>query len=193
LLPADTNLDRLQAQLPVLETIFFDGHSYNLSFKYKAGDAKPLLEATFTETARPMGQLNIEGKFIKYLAAEANSLLAVFESPEKTISIPAGDYYLQNIFLDGGSAGLFQPKVSTSIQTKEININEGKISDLKIGGPLNHSVKISRTGNICKLDYELLDAGGISYESISGRQDVAPTMAVYKGDKKIGGGSFVFG
>jgi hypothetical protein len=182
-----------QTQLPVPKTIFFDGHSYNLSFEYKSGEGKPLLEVTFAEITLPMGQLNIEGKFIKYLTFESDSLLAVFDSPEKTISIPSGNYHPHNIFLDGGSAGLFQPRVRTSIWIKEININEGKISELNIGGPLNHSVKISRTGKLCKLDYELIDTGGISYESVSGRRDNAPKFAVYKGDKRVGSGSFEYG
>jgi len=184
---ADFDLVRTTAQLFVSETIFLDGHCYNLSFEYKEGDSGPLLEATFTETERPMGRLNIEGKLIKYLAAEADSLTAVFESPEKTISIPAGNYHIRRLFLDGGQAGLFQARTITSL-----NIKEGEISELKAGAPLNHSVNLSRTGNVFKLNYELLDAGGESYNSLR-RPDLPPILTIYKGDKKIGGGRFEYG
>ena len=187
---ADFDLMTTTAQLSFPETIFLDGRSYNLSFEYKGGDSKPLLEVTFTETTRPMGQLNIEGKFIKYLAAAGDSLssLAVFDSPEKTISIPVGNYHIRKIFLDGGAAGLFQAQTITSL-----NIKEGEITELKAGAPLNHSVNLSRTGNIFKLNYELLDTGGISYAALRIRPDVPPTVTVYKGNKIIASGKFEYG
>ena len=104
LIPVEANIGLGYKQLssPVPETVFFDGHNYNISFEFQHRETTPLLQANFVETDSSMGELLLEGKFIKRLVLEAGSSLVLFDSPEAIVSIPAGNYHWRNIFLDVG-------------------------------------------------------------------------------------------
>ena len=60
--------------------------------------------------------------------------------------------------------------------------------------PLNHTVKIIRTGSVLKLDYELIGTDGKKYDLWDIHDRSKPTFSVYKKDNvKVGGGTFEFG
>lgn len=64
---------------------------------------------------------------------------------------------------------------------------------LKAAAPLNHTVKISRTGRVLKLDYELVGTDGKKYRLWDISDRAKPTFAVYQDGVKVGGGTFEFG
>lgn len=72
-------------------------------------------------------------------------------------------------------------------------VNPEKANELKAAAPLNHSVKVSRTGRVLKLDYKLIGSDGKTYSlwDISDRSK--PTFSIYHNDMKVGGGTFEFG
>jgi len=194
LIPVEANMslgyEQLSSSIP--ETVFFDGRNYNISFEFQPGETAPLLQVNFLETESPMGELLLEGKFIKRLVLEVGTSLVLLDSPETNVSIPAGNYHWRNIFLDGGEAGLF--KVNRyARKADEISVSEGQSATLKIGGPLHNSVEVQRMGNVLTLKYKLVGVDGCSYESLRGRGDSAPTFAVYKKGNEIFSGKFEYG
>jgi len=63
----------------------------------------------------------------------------------------------------------------------------------KAAAPLNHTVKITRTGSALKLDYELVGTDGKTYSLWKIRDRSKPTFSVYRDNVKVGGGTFEFG
>jgi hypothetical protein len=59
--------------------------------------------------------------------------------------------------------------------------------------PLNHTVKITRTGSVLKLDYGLVGADGKTYSLWEICDRPKPTFSIYHDGVKVGGGSFEFG
>lgn len=188
-LDKDAEVGRNQHSLPLAETVFFNGHNYDLSFELKAGQMKPSLQATFTESEVPMSRLSLEGKFIKRLSLRAGSALVLLDPPEAIESIPAGEYECEQIFLDGGELGLFSITYAPAVSVAVI---ENETATLKVGGPLSSSVDVKRMGNTLQLNYKLLDVGGHSYTS-GQRADKPPTFTICKGSKEIASGSFEYG
>lgn len=63
----------------------------------------------------------------------------------------------------------------------------------KAAAPMNHTVKITRTGSVLKLDYQLIGTDGKIYDLWEIRDQSKPTFAIYKDNVKIDGGTFEFG
>jgi hypothetical protein len=183
------NLPRLQ----VPKSLFFDSHNYDVSFEFQPGTNKPTLQFRLKESKKPMGKLNIDGKHIALLALESGSSTVVLHHPEKRVLIPAADYLCTDIYLHGGDTGLFQPERISQTESELISIPKDGSATFKAGGPLKSTVEVKRAGSILTLDYKLVGADERSYEHVYGRSDKPPTLAIYKGDKKIASGEFEFG
>jgi hypothetical protein len=181
-----------QLSLPVPETVFFDGRNYGVSFEFKPGETDPSLQVRFVEADCPMGQLKLEGKFVKRLVFEADSALVLLDSPEGVVPVPAGKYRFGDILLDGGEAGLFKMD-RYARQADALSVIEGETAALKVGGPLNNSVGVTRQGNVLTLQYKLSGIDGYSYESMRGRATDAPTFVVYNNGKEVASGKFEYG
>jgi len=63
----------------------------------------------------------------------------------------------------------------------------------KAAAPLNHTVRITRTGSVLKLDYELVGTDGKTYSLWKIRDQSKPTFSIYQDDVKVGDGTFEFG
>ena len=72
-------------------------------------------------------------------------------------------------------------------------MNPNTTAKYKAAAPLNHTVKIIRTGSILKLDYELIGTDGKKYSLWDIHDRSRPAFTVYKNNVKIGGGTFEFG
>ena len=192
--PSDDSLSGLAQAYPlnVPERVSFDGHSYDLSFEFQQAKTEPVLQVTFAERQRPMGRLNIQGKSIKRLVLEAGPSLIVLDKPEGNVSVPAGNYRGRDIILDGRAAGSFRAR-SFPARKNDISVVEGESTPLKIGGPLNHTVEVRRTGNVLRLDYKLVGVGDLDYQPLGGRLAKPPAFAIYRGAKRIASGQFEYG
>lgn len=73
------------------------------------------------------------------------------------------------------------------------NMDADTTAQYKAAAPLNHTVKITRTGGILKLDYELIGTDGKKYDLWKIRDRSKPTFEVYQNNDKVGGGTFEFG
>ena len=83
--------------------------------------------------------------------------------------------------------------VSCDSWGKRQGVNPEKAEALKAAAPLNHSVRISRTGRVLKLDYKLIGSDGKTYSLWDISERGKPTFSIYHNDVKVGGGTFEFG
>lgn len=89
------------------------------------------------------------------------------------------------------SALFFTPKSHGARRSSTMDPNT--TAKYKAAAPLNHTVKITRTGSTLKLDYELIGADGKKYSLWDIHDRSRPTFSVYKNNRKVGGGTFEFG
>jgi hypothetical protein len=188
----DTSTTISRVSLPAHDMLTLDGHNYDVSFKLQSGKKAPSLSASFAEADRKMGRLKLEGKFIKRLVLTSDSSLVLLDSPGETVSLPTGEYVWKNLFLDSGKDDIFIADISRK-KPESFLVTEDTPATLKIGGPLNNTVKVNRTGNTLNLSYALKGAGGHKYNSMSGRSDKAPTFTVKKDGKEVASGKFEYG
>ena len=72
-------------------------------------------------------------------------------------------------------------------------MDKEKAAQYMAAAPLNHTVRIERSGSYLKLNYELIGTDGKKYDLWQINDRSKPTFAIYKGDDKVGGGTFEFG
>jgi len=183
------NSDRLY----VPREFFLDGHAYDLAFDFGSQRKKSELIASFTEARPPMGEVRLDGRFVKRLSLRESekkgSPLVILDLPDKNVFIPTRTYRIQRIFLDGGEKqGLFWADGN-----EEISVAKGELFVLKMGGPLNHSVKARRYERNLSLDYTLVGIGSERYIQLKADRKNPPTFAIYHGDNTIVSGSFKYG
>jgi hypothetical protein len=63
----------------------------------------------------------------------------------------------------------------------------------KAAAPLNHTARITRTGSVLRLDYELVGTDGKKYDLWKIHDQSKPTFSIYQDNVKIDGGAFEFG
>lgn len=178
-------------RLNVPERLFLDGHHYELAFGFEPGIDGPRLIASFTETQPPMAQLTIGGNNIQRLTLFSDrweNPTIILDSPEGDISAPAGEYNRQRVILDrGGKDGLLRAELY-----EKISLDADKPKTLKIGGPLNNTVKAGRKGSSLQLNYLLIGVGGEQYTWLK-NPATPPTFTIFNGNKKIVSDSFKYG
>ncbi len=203
-----TATNRIDSQR-MLETLFLHDRCYGIEFEFKPGDDnKPRLWCTLTEKDVPLEKLKLDGKGICQLVLDGNvrlknpegetiagvQILVLPKLSDEVLSIPAGEFRCKQLALKPGDQ---RPPVTPQ---NLHNINVSVIADaenvLKVGAPLNHQVKIERTGKVLEFSYELVGAGGETYDirAMTGYGgDNNPTVTIYKGDMKLASGQFEYG
>ncbi len=89
------------------------------------------------------------------------------------------------------SALIFTPKAHGA--NRRSGMDADTTARYKAASPLNHTVKIVRTGSVLKLDYKLIGTDGKKYDLWDIDDRSKPTFSVYKDNVKVGGGTFEFG
>jgi hypothetical protein len=134
------------------------------------------------EQQTAQGQLKIEGSSIEKLVLVGGQS-KTFNNPDEIITLPAGKYRLEAIYLKGG--------YQCNYINKSIIIPEDKQTVLKIGAPLKQTIIVKRQGRELRLNYQLAGIGGEVYSDPN--RTIKPSFTVYKGDKIITSGSFQYG
>ncbi|MHC4693088.1 MAG: hypothetical protein ACYS67_10135 [Planctomycetota bacterium] len=130
------------------------------------------------------GELKLEGKHIQQIIfVDRERKREKYNNPGESIKLPAGEYQLLEVHLEGGY-------VSNSF-SRWTTVDKDKPNVLKVGAPLKQSVRVQRRRNLLVLDYELFGVGGHKY--VQARRGTPPQFAIYRGDKKIASGKFEFG
>ncbi len=89
-------------------------------------------------------------------------------------------------------ASFFLPS-SVILGQRSKGMDANRTAMVKEASPLNHTVKIQRTGSVLKLDYELVGTDGKVYDLWEINDQSKPEFSIYRGDVKVGGGQFEFG
>ena len=143
------------------------------------------------------GKLILEGKHIEKLILSGPQGRQVLTRPAATVSLPLGQYVIEQIELEGGyttypNLGPYADRLTANLFT----LVAGKPYRSNIGAPLNPSVTVKRAGRLLTLDYQLLDGDGRKYRRsgpLVTDESLKPKFAVYQGDRLVGSGSFEYG
>jgi hypothetical protein len=128
-------------------------------------------------------ELIIEGKSVeKLVLLDPHGLTKEITAPRASVFLPPGRYVLQQIEFQGGFPLYPNEVLLLTPQTP---------TRLNIGKSLKPTVTAKRKGNVLKLDYRLLDAGGRNCANVY--QCYPPRFDVYLGDEKIVSDKFEFG
>lgn len=195
--------------LRLLETLYLYDHCYAVNFEFKAGDDnKPQLSCKLTEKEVPLGKLKLDGKGISQLVfdgavrlqtpdgnvAGAVQTLVLPRLSDEVLTVPVGEFRCKQLALKPqGNMPTVNPQNVHEIQ---IPVEADTENVLKVGAPLNHTVKVERSGRVLKFDYQLIGAGGETYDfrAIAGyASDNKPKVSIYKGDMQLATGEFEFG
>jgi len=134
-----------------------------------------------------MGELKLEGKHIQQLVLQSrDGKRESFDKPGESITLPAGEYRLREVHLEGGYVSRVQ-----IVPDDWVTADKDKPAVLKVGAPLKQTVKVQRQRNLLVLNYELLGVGGESYTHRD--RSKRPQFTVYKGTKKITTRKFEYG
>ena len=137
-------------------------------------------------------ELRIEGQHIKSLRLlDQNGLLKDISQPSDVQHLPPGRYTVERVELDEGyefDANYYDPG-------EHFELTPDRPHVLKVGGPLQPTVVVSRQGKCLELNYELRDAEGRSYRQSSDKMDWSspPQFAIYRDGQEIASGSFAYG
>ncbi len=150
--------------------------------------AMPVFAQAETDKETDRGRLKIVGKGIEHLVLVGKDRRRhEFGTPDDILSLPPGWYHTEQVRLKGG----FSCNTYSGASTDSFKIDPNSTTELKMGAPLTQTITVNRKGKILQLGYELRGIGGEEYTP--NNRSNPPEFAVYKGDKKVGGGKFEYG
>jgi hypothetical protein len=189
--------------------LVLNGQAYALGFKFAENKSADTLLASLQEIHPPLGQLEIEGKFISSLTLKGDqgfrrmkpsdstpirAYLAIFAHPPAELQLPEADYHVQNIELGaaGSSSTITGCQWDSVLLNTHLAIRPNQRNTLRIGGPLINSVTVEQMGDALRLNYKLLGQGGETYQPSPDRKN-APRFTIYKGNRLLDSGAFEYG
>ncbi len=150
--------------------------------------AMPVFARVQADKKIDQGRLKIVGKAIEHLVlVDKDRKRHEFDTPDDILSLPPGRYHTEQVRLKGG----FSCNTYSRTSTNSFKIDPNSTTELKIGAPLTQTITVARKGKILQLGYGLHGIGKEKYTP--NNRSNPPKFAVYKGDKKVGGGKFEFG
>ena len=171
---------------PVPRVLFLDGHTYLLDFTFKPAESEVVLETVLTEVQLPLGELKIEADGCRSLDLRDDRLTALLGNPSGVLSVPAGNYRVDNCVLR--SQGM---PLRFAGSDRVVSVQPGQTTSLRIGLPLSNTIMAARDRNVLRLTYQLTGAGGETYHYGGLKQ--LPSFRIYQGPLRIFEGSFGFG
>ena len=186
--------DRNLAAVPLSRKIFVDGHAYQMDWSGEPGKGmvSPLLQ--FTEQSVALGELNITGQFIGRLVLKGGSYLVVLDQPAGMVKVPTGSYNQVDFLLErNGAVAYLLNSGLAQLDRQKISVNDKTSAALNVGGPLTNSITANRHGQDLVMNYQLVGAGGETYQMAALDRSKPPKFAVYSGEKKIASGEFEYG
>jgi len=173
--------------------LFFGEEAYRLDYAYLEQDGKPRYRIDIKAQRAELGELKLAGRFIKRLVLTGAKFAAVLDQPEAVVKVPVGTYRQCQVQLAQGGTEAFREssRYGASPEDKGTTVTATKPAVLTVGGPLTNSVTVNRSGRSLNLGYELLGAGGETYQLLGAR--LRPEFAAYRAGKKVASGKFEFG
>jgi hypothetical protein len=185
--PGKANWNIKLGYLP--ETLFLNGHAFNLGFAFKPGETGPVVEAVFTETNLPLGTLSMAARGCSYVCLSNEWITAVLDANTGTSELPAGAYRITGCLLEESPGLPYQPGFIGCDRT--VVVEAGQTASLAIGLPLRNTVQLTRERNLLRLTYQLVGQVGEQYAHYGSK--ARPRFAVWKGPVRIGTGTLPLG
>ena len=175
---------------------FFGGQAFALECTYIQQDNHPKYRIDLKPQPAELGELKLTGQFISRLVLTrdgAKPLTAVLDKPGSVEKIPAGTYREYRARLQQGQTEACRTpdRYGLAPSMKPLVVSGRGPSLLELGGPLTNVVAVNRRGKSLVLNYQLVGAGGETYELPGPRQP--PEFAVYQAQHKVASGAFEFG
>jgi hypothetical protein len=132
--------------------------------------------------------LEIEGKSIETLIVEdRNGSQHAFQRPGRPVPLPAGEYRLRQVQLQGG----YHWQLLPDAEEPWFHIGAGATHKVAAGAPLRPHAAASPGAGYLALDADLRDAAGRKFGGA--RQGAPPRFVVTKNGREVGSGSFEYG
>ncbi len=134
------------------------------------------------------GELRIEGESIERLVlVDANGNNKEFDRPGAVVTLPEGEYRLQEVALAGG----YRCWPHQVPETSPVTVSRDRPATLKVGAPLSQRVRPQRRGAVLALNFELAGGAGELYSPPNSAGK--PHVIVYRHDKQILSADFEYG
>lgn len=169
--------------------LFVQNTGYELGMEHAERDGKLEHRILFKEQPAELGDLSVSGRFVQRVLLTDGPCVAVIDAPEGTVRVPVGRYGNHYVQLGKGKS-LARLKDSPH---RSVTIAAATPAKLVAGGPLTNSATLTRQNDFLVLGYELLGAGGESYELATRDYQHPPRFTAYEGSRKVGAGNFEFG
>ena len=134
------------------------------------------------------GWIELEGKSTESLTVEGrNGIQRVLERPGSHVPLPAGEYRLRGVQLQGG----YHWQLLPGAEEPWFRVDAGATHKVEAGVPLRPHATASPGAGYLVLDADLRDAAGRKYGGP--RQGNPPRFVVTKNGREVGSGSFEYG
>jgi hypothetical protein len=174
------------------DRLFLNGHAWQITHAAREEDGVCRMELRLTAETPSLGALRIEGQHIEQLTFQSADRPVLLRQPDAAVRIPVGRYPRPRVLLaaEGIQASRQEGRMAESGQ---IDILQNSTATLAVGGPLTNTVQVTRRGRSLVLHYQLLGAGGDSYQLLGQDRTQPPRFAVYQGTKQVASGAFEYG
>lgn len=198
--PSSTALDAF-AYCP---NIFFEAQAYQVSGQFFQKDKVSKYRMIWQEQATEMGSLQLTGQFIHRLVLtrtaakpDHEAMRVILHQPKPIVQVPTGYYREYQVHLKS-SHNAANPTDIELLRLRNrkfasVDVNSTNTATLAVGGPLTNSVHIASEGRLLRFSYQLVGAGGGTYQLLTQDRATPPTFTIYKNRKKIHSGRFEFG
>jgi len=134
---------------PPSKMLFYDGHLYDLSFKFEPAEMGGVVIAGFAEVGVPLGEYEVAGQRILRLRlfgkpvppvtpiSWQDRITAVLDEPRGRVLIPVGEYFTHTVFLDGGTS----LGVLGAYLKQELVVSTSSRAIARLGLPLDNTVR----------------------------------------------------
>lgn len=199
------SLNRSSATLDAFafsRNIFFDTQAYRVEGQFVHQENVPKYQMTWREQTMPLGSLQLTGQFIDRLVLTRQaekpgleSMQVVLLQPRPIVQIPTGTYQGWQVHLKTAQAGAnpLKQERASQLAAPLVVSSLTNPSTLAIGGPLTNSVQIRSEGRVVRFTYQLVGAGGTTYQLLTQDRGKPPTFTISKSGKAIHSGRFEFG
>jgi len=183
----DQGYDR---ELP--KRLFLNGHQYDMSYDFPGAKGSSEPRVTFKEVAAgELADVKIEGRLINQLVLRGPEGWAILFAPGPLARVPVGSYPRQDVYL-------VDPKLATPLVAqcqRILNADKTRRAALRVGGPLDNSVDVKRSGDMVTLNYKLCGVGGEVYTlgNTNPGRTTPPEFTITHGAKRLRSGKFEYG
>lgn len=162
----------------------FEGQLYRMEVAFRVQEGETVLAVTLTPITEGLMEITFEGQNVSRVVLWGqDDVYGILEWPVPVMRIPEGVYTPNQVYVLDSFLG--QPENGEELKPDGNTL-------LKVGGPLNPKVVVTRSGAALNMYYVLEGVEGAPYEPDSESENRAK-FAIYKDGRPIKTGQFEYG